>query len=74
MVTNVEQLIPNGKGKDYPRETRMGLECVCQYMMCFQSLSPLIYLCLHIGMELKCDKNLREVKDVIQKSGLDMHT
>ena len=40
MVTNVEQLIPNAKGKDYPRETRVGLECICQYMMCFQSLSP----------------------------------
>ena len=46
MMTNVDQLIPNAKGKDLSREARVGLECihVCQYMMCFQSLSPLIYL------------------------------
>ena len=36
------------KEKDYPRETGMGLECICQYMLCFQSLSPLIYLYLNV--------------------------
>ena len=30
-MTTVEQLIPNAKEKDHPRETCIGLECICLY-------------------------------------------
>ena len=38
-MTNVEQLIPNAKGKDYHREVHVRLEYM-SIMMHFQSLSP----------------------------------
>ena len=56
MMTNIEQLIPNAKGKDVSRETRVGLECICQYMTCFQSLSPLVCLCGNEAEILACYK------------------
>ena len=45
MVTNNEQLILNAKGKDLPRETRMELECTCQYIMYF----PITLLPCNLG-------------------------